>query len=124
MLGPVRFQHIETCSREVCQLFIAREQAEEQIPILESLDDEIVTLRTELGRLTNPAPDKGIIVSSSSTAVPTLAVVVKKLDYTTSLLEPRPDPAKAQRLVRARQGTINSLKASISRQKTTPTPPT
>lgn len=106
MLGPVRFQHIETCTREVCRLFKALEDVEVYIPQLEALDQEIVALRAELGHLTNPAD-----------ATPTLPAAGsgKKQDYAVSLLEPRPDLAKAQRLVRARQGTINSLRSSIQR---------
>lgn len=117
MLGPVRFQHIETCTREVCQLFRSLEQVEEEITVLESLDEEISILRAELGRLTNPDP----IASISST--PTPSNTLKKQDYTASLLDPRPDVAKAQRLVRARRGTINSLKSSIQRHKTSPPGP-
>lgn len=99
MLGPARFSHIETCTREVCQLFKSFEQVEERIAELESLDQEIADMRAQLSLLTD----------SSTTAS------TKKHDYKTSLLEPRPDVAKAQRLVRARHGTVNSLKKSIQR---------
>jgi len=100
MLGPARFSHIEACTREVCQLFKALEQVEGYITELESLDQEIANLRTQLSLLTNTD-------TNSSTT--------KKQDYKTSLLDPRPDVAKAQRLIRARHGTISSLTKSIQR---------
>jgi len=99
MLGPARFSHIEACTREVCQLFKTLEQVEGCITELESLDQEIVNLRAQLSLLTN--------TDNSSTT--------KKQDYKTSLLDPRPDVAKAQRLIRARHGTISSLTKSIQR---------
>jgi hypothetical protein len=104
MLGPARFSHIETCAREVCQMFKSFEQAEECIAELESLDQEIADLRAQLSLLTD------VGANDSPTAAGT-----KKQDYKASLLEPRPDVSKAQRLVRARHGTVNSLKKSIQR---------
>ena len=102
MLGPARFSHIETCTREVCQLFKAFEKVEECIVELESLDQEIVDLRTQFSLL-------------AGTGDPLTTVGTKKQDYETSLLEPRPDIAKAQRLIRARHSTISSVKKSIQR---------
>ncbi|KAF8314516.1 ribosomal protein S5 domain 2-like protein [Clavulina sp. PMI_390] len=108
MLGPVRFQHIEACTREVCRLFRTLEQVEELILTLEGLDEEIIALRSELASLTNTA-------SPSSSTPLSGAGAPKKQDYVASLLQPQPDLAKAQRLIRARTGTINTLKNSIQK---------
>lgn len=54
MLGPVRFTHIENCTRQVCQQFKTFETVEEIIPQLLELDDAIITLRAQLASLKDP----------------------------------------------------------------------
>lgn len=108
MLGPARFTHIETCTRQVCQKFKAFEEIEELIPQLEALDEEIARLRVELATLKNP-----------SALAPATSSTPKTMNYISTLTDPEPDVAKAQRLIKARRMTLQSLKASIARLNTT-----
>lgn len=105
MLGPARFTHIENCTRQVCQQFKIYEAVEEVIPQLLELDETIATLRAQLTSLKNPEPSQ-----------PEAKTASKPVDYSTTLLQP-PDPAKAQRLLKARQGSVNSLNSLIGKFK-------
>ena len=103
MLGPVRFTHIENCAREVCRTFKEVEEVESCIIELKDLESELSRLRAQL-------PNNDPADSSSQTAAVGLRTgtgTTKSLDYT-DLLKP-PDPARAKRLVRARQSAIKSV---------------
>lgn len=98
MLGPARFNHIETCAREACRAFRLRDEIEEDIATLRSLDDILATLRSELSSLRSQAE-----------------AVVKKPDYDALLKSS--DISKIKRLVAAREKAIQSVKTSIQKVK-------
>lgn len=105
MLGPVRFEHIETCAREVCRSFVLKEQVEDAIITLTTLDSILLTLREELVQLRPP-----------DSATPTNDLKPKKpQDYST--LRNTLDIKKAKRLVTARENSVKSVKASIAKLK-------
>lgn len=105
MLGPVRFNHIEACASEVCKNFRNYEAVEDIIPQLRALDDQVVELRMQLAALKQQQ-------ASVQSENPTSA---KATNYA-SLLEPL-DLAKAQRLLKARQGSVKSLTNLIARSQ-------
>jgi putative IMPACT (imprinted ancient) family translation regulator len=98
MLGPARFSHIETCALEVCREFKRREEVKDCLTTLGTLDDILAQLREELAVL------KG----------DTAAVPGKTPDYSGWIDWDLP---KARRLIRAREGAINSVKELISKHK-------
>ena len=102
MLGPVRFNHIETCTREACRAFRLKDELEEVVATLKSLDDILATLRAELAATRRSAPEGG---KSSN----------KPFDY--SSLMKSSDLEKAKRLVSAREKAIQSVKSSIQQEK-------
>ncbi|KAF9516050.1 hypothetical protein BS47DRAFT_715579 [Hydnum rufescens UP504] len=103
-LGPVRFTHIETCTREVCRTFKVIEQVEECIQELDKLDVTLADLRANLAAVTE------------STSGSTKPAVPKGKDYS-SLLDP-PDLPKAKRLVNARNSAINGIRALLLKHST------
>jgi len=106
MLGPVRFTHIENCSREVSRIFREIEEIERCIEELKEMDQELLRLRALL--LQNAGTEKS--ADSTSTTSPSK---VREVDYAAMLLEPR-DVAKANRLVRARQNAVKSVKSVLA----------
>lgn len=102
MLGPVRFSHIETCAREACHGFRVRDEVEDQVATLRSLDDILATLRTELAALRSLSEE-----AKANT---------KKPDYDALLASS--DVNKVKRLVAAREKAIQSVKISIKKEKT------
>lgn len=106
MIGPARFSHIETCTREACRSFRVRDEVEELVVTLRSLDDILVTLRAELQ----------VLRVSQSTFEDTKTIERKAPDYDT--LMDSLDVEKAKRLVAAREKAIKSVKLNI--QKLTP----
>jgi hypothetical protein len=105
MLGPARFSHIETCALEVCRTFKRKEELDECISMLTTLDDILAQVRTELTKL----PDSANL---ASTTLPGKAS--KKPDY--SQLE----VAKAKRLITARENAIKAVKAILAEQRPGP----
>ena len=105
MLGPARFAHIETCAREVCHAFKIKDEIEDCVVTLTSLDDILVSLRAELAEL------RGETAGSDKPVVPTK----KKQDYK-DLVDGQ-DIARAKRLVTARENAIKSVKSSIQKEK-------
>jgi hypothetical protein len=101
MLGPARFAHIETCTREVCRTFKVVEQVEECIAELNKLDIVLADLRANLATITE------------STSGSTKSTAPKLPDYS-SLLDP-PDLPKAKRLVNARNSAINGIQKLLSK---------
>lgn len=99
MLGPVRFTHIEDCTREVCQAFRTKDELEDCIATLGTLDDMLALLRSELAEL-------------NGTKQNTNSEAKKKQDYKALL-----DLSKAKRLVTARENSIKSVQASLLKAK-------
>ena len=61
MLGPARFEHIETCTREVCQTFKTAEKVESCIRHLTQLDEDLSEYRKELSELSSTvSTDEGM----------------------------------------------------------------
>lgn len=84
MLGPVRFEHINNLCKEVCDEMRNQEELREKVNTLTSLDESIAELRSKLG------------MESKS----------QKYDNL--------DNAKAERLIKARRGTLDILKKKLS----------
>ena len=103
MLGPVRFNHIETCTREACRTFRLKDEVEEHVTTLRSLDDILDTLRAELATVKGPSRTNDN------------KVVSKKPDYK-ALLESS-DVDKVKRLINAREKAIESVKLSIQKER-------
>jgi hypothetical protein len=99
LLGPARFSHIEACAQEVSRKFKRKEEFEDCISTLSTLDDILGDLRAELANL-----------PGSSTAV-----TPKKTDY--SLFHADEDLPKAKRLIGAREKAIKSVKVLIEKRR-------
>ncbi|THH05947.1 hypothetical protein EW145_g4433 [Phellinidium pouzarii] len=126
LLGPVRFTHIETCTREVCRTFRAIEDVEAVIEELKELDVRLAQLRAELVELTvqpqtdsstsygAPLEPEGQSSLQSPIGVP---AINRAIDYTAMLLSPIPDLPRAKRLLVARQNAIRSVNDIIARNR-------
>ncbi|CAK5281838.1 unnamed protein product [Mycena citricolor] len=107
MLGPARFSHIETCTVEVCREFRRREEVSEALSTLNTLDDILKQLRTELAVLRQ---------QSAGTER-------KAAEYSSWIDQDLP---KARRLIRARESAISTVKELIVKEQTAsqaPPPP-
>jgi hypothetical protein len=102
MLGPARFTHIETCAREVCRAFRLKDEIEESVATLISLDDILGSLRLELAEM-------------SKTTESDKAPKQKPQNYN-NLLDSQ-DLARAKRLITARENAVKSVKSSIQKAK-------
>ena len=100
LLGPPRFLHIETCTEEVCLRFKSKEEMEECIATLTTLDDILSTLRVDYASLTTA--DEDVAVSSK-----------RKPDY--SSLTTSTDLSKVKRLIVARENAIKRVKQLIQK---------
>lgn len=107
MLGPVRFTHFETCTREVCRTFRLKDEMSDLIATLTSLDDILASLRADLAKLT-AGPSGG----DPATA---LAPTARKTMNYESLKESL-DVTKAKRLVTARENAIKSVKTALKKK--------
>ncbi|KAH8828243.1 ribosomal protein S5 domain 2-type protein [Flagelloscypha sp. PMI_526] len=105
-LGPVRFDHILTCSNEVCIAFRREEELKECKTSLSSLDAILAGLRDEYAQLLKKQNMNSDISGGPSK-------VVKPPDYSEL------DLPKAQRLVRARENAISSVKKLIAKRNGT-----
>jgi len=101
MLGPARFDHIETCTREVCRKFKDQEEIVELRTLLETLDDILGDLRREYASMAKDSPG----------ARPDEASAKRRQDYSSL------DIPKARRLIRARENSIKSVKALIAKRQ-------
>ena len=106
MLGPVRFTHIQDCTREVCQVFRVEDEMQDCISTLKSLDDILADLREELANL-----KKANHQSPNSQA----KSYRTKRDY--SALQTSRDIVKARRQISAREKAIESVKTLISEER-------
>jgi hypothetical protein len=119
LLGPARFSHIETCAHEVCHAFKRKEEFEECISTLKTLDDILADLRTELHALTPKDPDLG---PSADTQANPILRPPKPPDY--SSMVQGGDILKARRLVSSRENAIKSVKAMLAGRKSETAPKT
>ncbi|KAK7472476.1 hypothetical protein VKT23_000591 [Stygiomarasmius scandens] len=103
MLGPARFNHIETCASEVCRAFKKSEELKEAITMLSTLDDILAQLRSELALISNDG-DKASGTDGSS----------KKPGYSAWTSEDLP---KVKRLVTAREKAIATVKKMITKRR-------
>ncbi|KAJ7668623.1 ribosomal protein S5 domain 2-type protein [Mycena polygramma] len=103
LLGPARFSHIETCTVEVSREFKRREEVKDCLATLRTLDDLLAQLRDELAMLTAQS-------TSVSAKIPDYSGWI---DW---------DLPKARRLIRAREGAINSVKELIAKHQRPGTP--
>jgi hypothetical protein len=109
MLGPSRFTHIETCAREVCRAFKVRDEIEECVSLLSSLDAIVASLRSELNQLAVPVAEVGDLA-------PLIKARESKVPDYTDLLTTL-DVKKARRLVTARENSIKSVKSRLAKLK-------
>ena len=107
LLGPVRFTHIETCTREVCRTFKLVEDVESAIEELKELDEKLARLRSELAEVQSHSE------KPEETSTP-ISTPREPPDYRAMLLSPSPDLARAKRLIAARQSAIRSVKRILS----------
>lgn len=84
----------------MCRAFKAIEEVEEIIDELNTLDEELASLRAELATRTSSSQGSG-----SGT---------RSMEYEKMLLSP-PDVSKAKRLLTARQNAIKSVKEILTR---------
>ncbi|KZT21454.1 ribosomal protein S5 domain 2-like protein [Neolentinus lepideus HHB14362 ss-1] len=120
MLGPARFEHIETCAREVCRSFKLKQDMEECIVVLTALDDELTKLRKELARLSLTSQSTDSSYRPSEVEQPSQSTENKeqKKSQNYATLSDSRDVAKARRLITARENSIKSLKGIIAKKKT------
>lgn len=114
LLGPARFDHISQCATEVARKFKDQEELLELKTLLESLDDILANLREEYKQLSTESKSSSQITTSTTESPPAIPIpTTRRPDY--NLL----DVAKAKRLVRAREGSISSVKALIAKLRST-----
>ena len=128
MLGPVRFSHFETCTREVCRTFRLKDDIESDIATLTSLDDILASLREELAQMlakkssdpaaspNDDARDNAPLRSPSRVAAAGGSISPKKAPNYKDLRESL-DVNKAKRLITARENSIKSVKNALKREK-------
>ena len=114
MLGPVRFTHIENCAREVCKVFKVEDEMQDCVSILQSLDDILADLRSELANLKGERSPQSRDSKSGVRSHP-----IK--DY--SVLRRSMDVSKARRQISAREKAIESVKKLINQQQEEPSSP-
>ena len=110
MLGPARFEHIETCAREVCRTFRLKDDVATCIATLTSLDDILASLRAELASIaaTKSVSEPGQ-AQASSTREPAANAY--------AALEESLDVAKAKRLITVRENSIKSVKQALKKAR-------
>jgi len=109
MLGPARFDHFETCAREVCRAFRLQDDMATAMATLSSLDDILASLREELARLSCQPPGPSSTEAGTSDGVK--LAPKKPPDY--RALKDSLDVKKANRLITARENSINSVKTAL-----------
>ncbi|PCH35802.1 ribosomal protein S5 domain 2-like protein [Wolfiporia cocos MD-104 SS10] len=105
MLGPVRFTHFETCTREVCRAFRLTEEMAALVSTLSSLDDILATLRAEYP----------LIISKDSSQPGTSSSERRTPDY--SALKQSLDISKVKRLIAARENSIKTVKNALREKR-------
>jgi len=133
MLGPIRFTHIEDCVREVCRVFRLKDEMEDCITTLTTLDETLARLRAELELLRGSSSSQTNIPSSvPATPTPTHPVQTSEEDVDEkprkrrilestqdySELRKSADIKKAKRLVTARENSLKAVQNLIEKAKT------
>jgi hypothetical protein len=108
MLGPVRFTHIQDCAREVCKVFRVEDEMQDCISMLQSLDDILADLRSELASAKGASSPQDRDSKSEARSHPAK-------DY--SALRKSLDVAKARRQISAREKSIESVKNLINEKR-------
>lgn len=101
MLGPVRFSHIETCTVEVCGVFKQQDELNDCVLMLSPLDAELAEQREEFN----------LLITSEGGERQQFKSPTYPEEWTIEDLE------KAQRLVKARENAIKSMKTIIEQRK-------
>ncbi|EIM80595.1 ribosomal protein S5 domain 2-like protein [Stereum hirsutum FP-91666 SS1] len=112
MLGPVRFTHIEDCTRQVCNQVIVKDEIDDSIATLTNLDSTLAALRIELDALRQRPPSPP---PSALPAAPDDLSTSNAHDYSTLLKDL--DVKKARRLITARENAIKSVKTLVMKEK-------
>ena len=110
MLGPARFEHIETCAREVCRTFRLKDDVATCMATLASLDDILASLRAELASITATK-------SASGPAQAQASGTKKPAANSYAALEESLDVVKAKRLITARENSIKSVKQALKKAR-------
>lgn len=110
-LGPARFTHIATCAREVCRAFKLKDELQECVTTLQTLDSILEALRAELSQLVDATPT---LEAEANEAKLIKTKSFKSSDY--SELFTSKDIKKARRLVTAREKAIAIVKASLAKK--------
>jgi hypothetical protein len=144
MIGPARFAHIETCAREACRDFKIKDEMDDTLRALRTLDADLAKQRATLATLTEaakpcpateaptetatarlnpnaPAHSEGLGITANTDGSPEEPLLGKRKrptadapDYAGLLVSK--DVKKARRLVTARENAIKSVKALIKRK--------
>lgn len=119
MLGPARFRHIELCAQEVCRAFKKKEDLEDCVLSLKTLDDRIADLREEINVLPpprSPSPSADNIAADGAVSAKDNSArkTKSKPDYSSFTVSDLP---KARRLLVAREKTLASLHAVVAKRK-------
>ncbi|KAI0062428.1 ribosomal protein S5 domain 2-like protein [Artomyces pyxidatus] len=109
MLGPIRFTHMEDCAREVCRSFRVKDELEDTLTTLLTLDDILADLRATLEKTKVSSNAANSQLSTTESKIPRRSVQ----DY--SSIREKLDVAKAKRLVVARESAIKNVKVLISK---------
>ncbi|EKM81115.1 hypothetical protein AGABI1DRAFT_71918 [Agaricus bisporus var. burnettii JB137-S8] len=113
LLGPSRFDHIETCAAEVCRAFKRTEELRESVTTLKTLDTLLESLREELRVLQSAASGAKIGDLATPSSQRKLHHMrddreeTSKKDYTLI------DLTKVRRLIKARENAIKWVKNSL-----------
>jgi hypothetical protein len=88
LLGPARFDHVETCAREVCPTFKRKKELEYHLSesTLGTLDDILADLCAELTNLSSESPTATSASISAKDISPRCQII---LQYTKLITSPR-----------------------------------
>jgi len=117
LLGPSRFDHIETCTAEVCRAFKRSEELRESITTLETLDVLLEGLREELRTLQRDTSQSS--ANSEPSSFPSSLEKGNPRDDTAEQAEKKKadyssiDLPKARRLIKARENAMKWVKDSL-----------
>jgi hypothetical protein len=111
LIGPIRFNHIETCAREAVVEYTKMEQVFTLRQELEELDDLVDELRAEVNQAEQPKPAQG---PEADAEIP---VVRSGGSRTYRLMT---DVVKLERLIKAKSMTIKVLIEKVAMKKIEP----
>jgi hypothetical protein len=122
LLGPVRFTHIETCARDVSRTFRKKEDIDECVSTLRTLDDLLSNLRAELRQISAdptapPSNSSSTAASPLSSAGVATAANLKTTNSIYDYLLVSLDVSKARKLVTARESAVKTVKSALAKKK-------